>query len=101
MHLSEQQKQEFLQILDRYPDVFSDKPGLCKIGMHEIRVTPDFKPKQLSAYRIPEQLKPEVSRQLQELLDMGFICPSSSKMTSPIVCVLKGRDGQGGGENLL
>ena len=59
-------------------------------------MTPDFKPKRLKAYRVPELLKPEVARQLQELLDLGFICPSKSEMASPIVCVLKGRNGEGG-----
>ena len=60
--------------------------------MHEIHVTPDFKPKCLKAYKVPELLKPEVARQLQELLDLGFICPSTSEMASLIVCVLKNRD---------
>jgi len=29
--------------------------------MHEIHVTPDFKPKRLKAYKVPELLKPEVA----------------------------------------
>jgi len=41
-------------------------------------------------------LKPEVARQLQELLDLGFIRPSDSEMASPTVCVLKGRNGENG-----
>ena len=60
--------------------------------MHEIHVTPNFKPKRLKAYKVPELLRPEVARQLQELLDLGFICPSTSEMASLIVCVLKNRD---------
>ena len=95
-HLTSEQKQEFLSLLDEFADVFITKPGLCKFGVHEINVTPDFKPKRLRAYRIPELLKPEVSRQIQELLDLGFIRPSDSEMASPVVCVLKGRKGEGG-----
>ena len=53
---------------------------------YEIHVTSDFKPQRLKAYKVPELLKPEVARQLQELLDMGFICKSTSAMASPIVC---------------
>ena len=56
-----------------YADVFDTKPGLCKVGMHEVHVMPDYKPKCMRAYRIPELLKPEVARQIQELLDLGFI----------------------------
>ena len=95
-HLTSEQKQQFLALLDDFADVFADKPGLCKLGMHEIHVTPDFKPKRLKAYKVPELLKPEVARQLQELLDLGFICPSTSEMASPIVCVLKNRDAKNG-----
>jgi len=74
--LSTDEKQQFLPVLDDFSDVFIDKPGLCKVGMHIIYVTPDFKPNRLKAYRIPELLKPDVARQIQELLDLGFIQPS-------------------------
>ena len=68
----------------------------CKVGMHDINVTPDFKPKRLKAYGVSELLKAEVARQIQELLDLGFIVPSNSEMASPIVCVLKHKGGQQG-----
>jgi len=58
---------------------FVEKPGLCKLGEHEINVTPDFKPKRLKAYRVRELLKPEVACQLQELLDLGLICLSRAR----------------------
>jgi len=29
--------------------------------MHEIHLSPDFKPKRLRAYRVPELLKPKVA----------------------------------------
>ena len=45
---------------------------------------------------MPELLKPEVAHQLQELLDMGFIRKSTNAITSPIVCVLKGWNGENG-----
>ena len=95
-HLTLEQRQQFLAVLDDFPEVFVDRPGLCKVGMHSINVTPDFKPKRLKSYRVPELLKPEVARQLQELTDLGFIRPSDSEMASPIVCVLKGRHGENG-----
>jgi len=59
-------------------------------------VTGDFKPKRLRAYKVPERLKPEVDRQIQELLKLGFIRPSKSEMASPLVCILKGKDGKDG-----
>ena len=95
-HLSADQKDALLKLLDEFADVFVEKPGLCNEGVHEIHVTPDFKPRRLRAYKVPELLKPEVARQLQELLDTGFIRKSTTALASPIVCVLKGRNGENG-----
>lgn len=52
-----------------------------------------FRPKRLPAYRVPEKLKPEVDRQIQEMLQNGIIRKSNSPMASPLVCVLKGKEG--------
>jgi hypothetical protein len=88
-HLNETQRQELMTIIDEFADVFTDKPGLCTIVKHEIVTTPDFKPKSLKAYRLPEALKCEVDRQIDQLLEWGFIRPLESPLASPIVCVLK------------
>jgi len=61
--------------------------------MHEIHVTDDFKPRRFQAYRLPEPLKADVSRQIRELLDLGFIKPSKSPIVSPVVCVLQKSEG--------
>jgi len=45
---------------------------------------------------VPEILKPKVEEQIQELLRLGIIKPSKSEIGSPIVCVLKGKDGKDG-----
>ena len=63
---------------------------------HSILLKDGFKPKRLSAYRVPERLKPEVDHQIQEMLDNGIIRPSQSPMASPLVCVLKGKGGCNG-----
>ena len=60
---------------------------------HLIPLIPGFKPKCLHAYRVPERLKLEVDRQIQEMLDNGIIRPSRSPMASPMFCVLKGKEG--------
>ena len=85
-----------MSVLDAFPDCFSDTPGFCDFVEHEIPVTSDFKPKRLRAYKVPELLKPEVQRQIHELLSLGFTRPSKSQMASPLVCVLKGKDGKDG-----
>jgi len=50
----------------------------------------------LRAYKVPALLRPEVDRQITEMLELGIIVPSSSEMASPVVCVLKGPNGQNG-----
>jgi len=95
-HLELHQQRQLLEVLDRYPDVFCDEPGLCTLVQHDIPLTADFRPKRMRAYRVPERLKPEVDRQLRELRDLGFIRRSCSPMASPLVCVLKGPGGKDG-----
>ena len=84
-HLADEQKYQLLAVLGNFPDVFVEKPGLYTAVMREINVTPELKPKRLRAYRVPELLTPEIARQIQELLDLEFIRPSTSEMASPIV----------------
>ena len=50
----------------------------------------------MRAYRVPENLKPMVEAQINKLLKLGIIKPPKSEMGSPIVCVLKGKDGKDG-----
>ena len=88
-HLKSEQQNELLTLLDEFHVCFSDKPGLLKNVEHEITTLPGFVPKRHKPYRIPEMLKPEVERQIEVLLQDGFIVPSSSPMISPIVCVIK------------
>jgi hypothetical protein len=88
-HLSEVEQQQLLSLLDEFAVCFSAKPGLILNGEHEIVTTPDFKPKRLKPYKIPEVLKVEVENQIDQLLRDGFIEPSTSCMISPIVCVMK------------
>ena len=91
-HLSEKQRIELTAILDQFQDCFTDVPGFCDLVEHDIPISDDFKPKRFRAYKV--RLKAEVDRQIQELLSLGFIRPSKSQMASPLVCVLKGKDGQ-------
>jgi len=91
-HLESSQRQELLRLLDEFQDRFSDTPGLCDAAVHRIQTTAEFVPRQMRPYRVPDALKPDVDRQIRQLLDLGLIRPSNSPMASPIVCVAK-KDG--------
>ena len=80
---------ELVHVLDQFPECFSDNPGLYDLVTHEIKVTAEFKPRQFKAYRVPDILKDEIDRQIDELLKQGVIKPSKCPMASPIICVLK------------
>jgi len=88
-HLTLDQRATLSNLLDEFSDCFSNKPGLCTVIQHEINTTADFIPKRTCAYRVPEVLKGEIERQVDELLRLDFIEPSDSPMTSGVVCVSK------------
>jgi len=88
-HLSEEQRDALLQLLDEFKECFSDAPGLCTAVQHEIHLTDDFKPRQTRAYRVPELLKVEIEKQISKLLELDFIEETDSPMTSGVVCVTK------------
>ena len=56
-HLDNAQRTKLLHVLDQFSECFSDKPGLCELVTHEIKVTLEFKPRQFKAYRVPRFLK--------------------------------------------
>src|SRR5207245_6045746 len=64
-------------------------PGQCSVTCHKIDLVEGFKPRALRPYRIPDKLKVEVDRQIDQLLQDGKIRPSRSPYAHPIVCVAK------------
>jgi len=49
-HLTPEQQTELLEVLDTFPESFSDVPGFTDVVEHTIHVSDDFKPKRLNAY---------------------------------------------------
>ena len=73
-------------MLDRYPEVFSEVPGLCTAVQHGVPISAELKSKRLKAYKVPQAYQAEVSRQIQELLNLDFIeAISTSSQASPLV----------------
>ena len=96
-HLSIEQRTKLLARLDKYSECFFLKNldyVLCFSMKLMFQLILNLK--RLRAYRVPENLKPMVEAQINELLKFGIIKPSKSEMGSPIVCVLKGKNGQDG-----
>lgn len=88
--MSALQREQLIAVLHKYPEVFSDTPGLCT--PHEVSLLPGFTSKRLQAYRVPHQYKAEVDKLVFQLLQRGFIELSNSPQASPLVVVLKQLD---------
>ena len=76
--------------------MYSDIPGNTDKAKHAINLMPGFVPKRIQPYKVPEKLRHEVEEQIQNMLNQDIIEPSQSPMASPLVCVLKGKEGKDG-----
>ena len=71
---------EVLRLLEQFTDVFEDPrcpPPRCDCD-HRIPLMAGAQPVNLRPYRYKPELKTEIKRQVQELLDAGIIQKSSS-----------------------
>ena len=92
--LSDQDRNRLKQFLLKHSDVFASDIsdiGCTHLMSHKID-TGDTPPKAKRFYRASPKVREEIERQVEELLACGFIEPSTSEWTSPVVLVKK-RDG--------
>jgi hypothetical protein len=85
---------ENIPVVCEYPDVFPDDlPGMPPSRDVEfvIELQPGTAPISKRPYRMPPKELAELKNQLQELLDKGYIRPSSSPWGSPALFVKKER----------
>ena len=77
------------QLRGEFPEVFSDLPGRtteCKLNIN----TGDAAPRKSHPYRVPNKLKEGVRAEVEKLVEMGIVVPSTSPWASPVVPVSKG-----------
>ena len=86
--LDGEQKKELEEILGKYSELFSGKPGKTKIDQHVIH-TGDEMPIRSQAYRVPLHWKEEFRKEIEHMLELGVIEPSKSPWASPTVPVRK------------
>jgi transposase InsO family protein len=94
-HLSPTERKLIESICVKYADVFyldGDKLGTTNILSQSITVKPNTKPVYVKPYRLPTAMKPEISRQIKNMLDEDIIEPASSDWNSPILLVPKKSD---------
>ena len=89
--LSPMEQAQLEELLLNYRDVFSMGPedlGLTNVVQHQI-VTGDAQPIRQAPRRLPQFLKSDVDRQVEEMIAHGIVQPSTSPWSSPIVLVKK------------
>ncbi|GJR84900.1 putative reverse transcriptase domain-containing protein [Tanacetum coccineum] len=92
---SEEKRLEDVPIVREFPEVFpEDLPGLPPARQVEFQIdlVPGAAPVARAPYRLAPAEMQELSAQLQELSDKGFIRPSSSPWGAPVLFVKK-KDG--------
>jgi len=93
-HLQPNEAKQLTKLIKENLDCFArnlSEIGSVKDAECEINLTSNM-PVNARPYRIPETLKPELKRQIDELLEAGIIEPSKSPYSSPVVMVKK-KDG--------
>ena len=83
------EEEEVVKLREEFPDVFSDLPGETKVATLKIK-TGEAGPIASHPYRIPDRLKNGVKEELEKLIGLGIVVPSTSPWASPIVPVPKG-----------
>ena len=70
----------------RYPDVFTDMPRETYVLQHRVKLTDDT-PIGCKAYPLPYTMREELRNEVDSMLEMGVVTPSTSPYASPIVMV--------------
>lgn len=82
---------ELQRLLDSYPEVFSLPPALPprRSCDHTIPLIEGARPVRIRPYCYSPELKTEIEKQIQAMLDSGEISVSTSEFASPIIMVRK------------
>ncbi|GJU47472.1 hypothetical protein Tco_1204738 [Tanacetum coccineum] len=89
---SDEKKLEDILVVKEFPDVFpEDLPGIPPVRQVEFQIDliPGAAPVARTPYRLAPSEMQELSNQLQELTDQGFIRPSTSPWGAPVLFVKK------------
>ena len=82
-------KEEVVERLkEEYPEVFSDLPGRTNVCRLRIDTGTEA-PRGSHPYRIPDRLKEGVRTEVEKLVELGIVVPSTSPWASPAVPVPK------------
>ena len=84
----------FRNVVDKFPQLFQppDRDPPDQPAKHYIYVAPDVMPAARRAYPLPHSKLEVMRSQIRELIDKGWVVPSSSPWASPILLVPKDQE---------
>ena len=91
-HLTTSEQNDLNDLISEFHDVLSTKPGKIDLIEHNI-VTSTAKPIKLPPYRVLQAYQTMVMQEIKEMLSHRIIKHSVSEGASPIVPILKKKDG--------
>ena len=84
--LTEEQRVQLEELIDRYEHIFTDVPGDSNLTEHQIEVTSEEHIRS-KPYAIPYKVRESLNEDIQAMLQMGVIRESKSPYASPVVVV--------------
>ena len=87
-HLDPLQQTQMKDLILQYPDIFPDVPRRTSVTMHDVDVG-DSRPIKQHPYRMSPEKCRLAEKEIEYMLEHGFIQPSSSNWSSPCVLVPK------------
>lgn len=97
-HMNKEERKAIIDICTEYNDLFflpGDKLTSTSTLEHTIPLKQDTAPINIKPYRIPEQHKNEVQKQIDAMLQQGIIKQSQSPWNAPLIVVPKKLDASG------
>ena len=88
-YLPEPQRQQVVQLLCKFEDLFSDVPLPSTVASHDVVLQPGMKPIRQSPYRLPPYKRDAMKSEVEFLLRNGLAEPSDSSWASPCILVPK------------
>lgn len=86
--LTEDQRKEVAEVLSKYKEIFTERPGTTHLEEHVIELTTE-EPVRAKAYGMPYAKREEVKKEVGKMMDAGIIEKSNSPYNAPVVLVRK------------
>jgi hypothetical protein len=85
-HLSASEREGLIELMLKYKDSLTSKPGKCKLLEYEFKLTDD-RPVMYHSRTIPFALRPVIKKQIQQMIEDGVLEISDSPYINPVTVV--------------